>query len=125
MTNEERIIDMLTAVLERQTSLEAKWDAVHNVLLEVMRDSTKQGWDIQKMKATLYGAEGEGGGVVDQVRELQAGINSLKTFGIALPRWASVVASIVVSVILLASLCVIALTLSAIRSAFPGAIAWP
>ena len=118
----QRIIDMLTDVLRRQTSLETKWDAAHNLLLEVMQASTQQGWDIQKMKATLYGPEGEGGGVVDQVKELKGQFSTLRTFGVSLPRWAQFGVTALLVLVTVASVCVVFLAYLAVRASVPGAL---
>ena len=113
---------MLTAVLERQTSLETKSDAVHNILLEVMQSNTQQGWDIQKMKTTLYGPEGEGRGIVDQVKDLRGEVSTLRTFGISVPRWAWAGAGLLLLVVTVASVCVIGLAYLALRASVPGAL---
>lgn len=110
---ENQIIAMLTLVLERQTSLETKSDAIHNALVGLMGDVTKQGWDISKIKTTLYGPDGEGGGLVAQVEQL-------RLYGTRLPPWLVWATVAALAVLTVASICVIALTWVAARTALGG-----
>ena len=108
--NEAKIISMLTDVLERQTHISTNVEAIHNSLIELRGDAMQQGWDISKMKEVLFGADGQGGGLVDRVK-------ALEFYGASLPPWVFWVACIALGLLTIASVCVIGLTYIAARVA--------
>ena len=121
VTNEE-LKNMLVAVLAQMTDVHNAAKAAHNVALDTYGEFVNQRTDVNRMMKDLYGEKGQGGGVVDQVKELRGEVSTLRTFGISVPRWAWAGAGLLLLVVTVASVCVIGLAYLALRASVPGAL---